>query len=128
MNHNKLLAAIIGIFVLSLHWTCQWLHSLALGDEALGVLAGLMILLALMWDRDKKSARASLVRCMRLLAWAVVLIVMGWLEPLMMALVPGEFGRMLPGIVVGLGSAVLVISEEISFKGAKAKAGAASAS
>jgi hypothetical protein len=126
--NNKLLGALIAVFALSLHWTCQWLHSIALGDEALGVLTGLMILLALMWDRDKKGARASVVRCMRLLLWAVVLIVMGWMEPLMMAIVPGELGRMLPGILVGLGSAVLVLSEEISFKRAPAKAGAASGS
>ncbi len=123
--NNKVLGTLLVVFVLSLHWTCQWLHSIALGDEALGVLAGLMILLAVMWDRDKKSARPSIVRCMRLLVWAVVLIVMGWLEPLMMAIVPGELGRMLPGILVGLGSALLVISEEFSFNGAKAKAGAA---
>jgi hypothetical protein len=97
--NNKVLGTLLVVFVLSLHWTCQWLHSIALGDEALGVLAGLMILLAVMWDRDKKSARPSIVRCMRLLVWAVVLIVMGWLEPLMMAIVPGELGRMLPGIL-----------------------------
>lgn len=126
--NNKLLGTVIAVFVLSLHWTCQWLHSIALGDEALGVLAGLMILVALMWDRDKKSARASIVRCMRLLVWAVVLIVIGWMEPLMMAVAPGELGRMLPGILVGLGSALLVMSEEFSRKAAKAKAGAASGS
>jgi hypothetical protein len=114
--NNKVLGTLILVFVLSLHWTCQWLHRIALGDEALGVLAGLMILLGLMWDRDKKSARSSIVRCMRLLVWAVALILTGWMEPLIMAIVPGEFGRMLPGILVGLGSAILVMSEEFSFK------------